>query len=390
MNLIAGERRLLAHKSLGIKKITAVIRDDREKVTKEQVELDENVCRKDLNWPERARLEKRIHETRRAKDPNWNLREHEKAYGVSKSLVGMRIELAEALETMPDLENYETQEEAYKELKKWEEQETRFMMDLKKTQEHLEAPKWAEDHYIIGDAINGMGNLKAAQIHQRGQAFHFAEVDPPYGVDLHRRKGRNSDDSSMEEYLEWEDFPKLFEITARLVHECLAPNAFAVFWYGMSRHQEVLNILRGVGWAVSDIPAIWHKGEVGQTASPDTQFGSCYEPFFVARKGQPKLAKPGRSNVFTYPSLQRKTHPTEKPIWLLEEVLKCFCFPGSRVLVPFLGSGVTLRAAYKLEHTGIGWDLSDQHKEGFLRSVQQDLEAMDAANAEAVQNADAR
>jgi len=174
----------------------------------------------------------------------------------------------------------------------------------------------------------------------------------------------------------------LFETTASLVKDCLEPHAFAVFWYGMSRHQEVLEILRRVGWSVPDIPAIWYKGEVGQTASPDTTFGSCYEPFFVARKGQPKLARPGRGNVFNFTSLQKKTHPTEKPVWLLEELLRVFCWPGSRVLCPFLGSGVTLRAAYKLGHTGMGWDLSERHKAGFLATVAADMAAADAANVE--------
>jgi ParB family chromosome partitioning protein len=388
-NLLAGERRLRAHRSLGLTTISCVVRPDAKKVAKLELELDENIRRKDLTWPERARLEKRIWDLRVETDPSWAVRDQQKVHGASLGTISMRLQLAEALETMPDLEKYDTQEEAFKELKRWEETETRFMMDLKKTEEQTEAPKWADEHYVIGDAINGMAGLVKAQLHQRGQAFHFAEVDPPYGVDLHRRKGRNANDSSMEEYLEWEDFPKLFETTARLVYECLAPNAFGVFWYGMSRHQEVLDILRRVGWAVSDIPAIWHKGEVGQTASPDTQFGSCYEPFFIARKGQPKLARPGRSNVFTYAGLQRKSHPTEKPIWLLEEILKSFCFPGSRILVPFLGSGVTLRAAYKLEHTGLGFDLSDKHKAGFLKRVQEDMDALEAANLEAVQHADA-
>jgi hypothetical protein len=38
----------------------------------------------------------------------------------------------------------------------------------------------------------------------------------------------------------------------------------------------------------------------------------------------------------------------------------------------------------------MGWDLSDKHKEGFLRKVQEDLDEADAANQEAVEHADAR
>ena len=379
MKLLAGERRLKAHKMLKLTEIPCVIRTDGEKVSKLRIEYDENVRRRDLAWPDRARLELKIYELEKAKDKTWTQRDQQRVFGTPQGNVSMNIQLAEAFETMPelaDIEKYPTLDEAYKELKRYEIQERLNALEVKKAKELLEAPKWAEEHYIVGDAFNGMAKFIKTQPQSQGKAFQFAEVDPPYGVDLHKRKSRNSDNSSMEEYLEWEDFPKLFQTTAELVWKCLDAHAFAVFWYGMSRHQEVLDILRGVGWYVPDIPCIWYKGDVGQTASPDTSFGSCYEPFFVARKGQPRFARLGRGNVFAFPSLQKKTHPTEKPIWLLEEILGCFLTPGSRVLVPFLGSGVTLRAAYKLGHTGMGWDLSDQHKDGFLMTVQQDMENM--------------
>jgi ParB/RepB/Spo0J family partition protein len=384
LTLVAGHRRLQACKSIGLESIPCVVRDDAAKRTKLELELDENVRRKDLTWPERARLEKKIWDLNaEEKGKEWTLREQKKLQGASSiGRLSMRLQLAEALDVMPDLEDL-GEDEAYKELKKYEAEQGRAELRAKTKTNMAMAPQWAEDHYVIGDAINGMAHFLKKQPHSRGEAFHFAEVDPPYGVELHRRKSRNSNNSAMEEYLEWEDFPKLFTLTAQLVHECVGPHAFAVFWYGMSRHQEVLDILRGVGWYVSDIPAIWHKGDVGQTASPDTSFGSCYEPFFVARKGQPRLARPGRGNVFTYPSLQKKSHPTEKPIWLLEEILKVFCEPGSKVLIPFLGSGVTLRAAYKLGHTGMGFDLSDQHKEGFLEKVRADAAEEQKAMEEA-------
>jgi ParB-like nuclease domain/DNA methylase len=390
-NLLAGERRLQAHKNLGIEHILCVVRDNDDKVTKVEIEYDENIRRKNLTWQEQCRLEKKIFELRKERDPNWTIRKQfrEEPDGPHIGTISERLQLAEAMETMPDLAERMSMDEAFKEMKRYEEDEARLTMELRKTKEFTEAPTWADEHYVVGDALNGMAAFLKTHPHSQGKAFQFAEVDPPYGVNLHKRKGRNSNDQSMEEYLEWEDYPKLFELTARLVFECMDPNAFAIFWYGMSRHHEALTILRSVGWYVPDIPAIWHKGEVGQTASPDTAFGSCYEPFFVARKGYPKLARPGRGNVFTYPGLQKKTHPTEKPIWLMEELLNVFCFPGSRILVPFLGSGVTLRAAYKLEHTGTGWDLSDKHKAGFLRRVKEDQAAADAANVAEVASANA-
>jgi len=388
-NLRAGERRFRAHELLEKETIWAVVRPGAGTLDALEIELMENACRKDLTWPEQARLEKRIFDLHREKDPGWSQRDQQGVRGDPQSSINRRLQLAEALELMPDLADHENQDDAWKEFKRFEEEVAVNVMAKKASQDESisQAPNWAKDHYQIGDAFEGMQRFLDTQPQSTGRLFHFAEVDPPYGVELHRRKGRNTNTRPMAEYQEWDDYPRLFRDTARLVYECLQPNAFAVFWYGMSWHSETLSILREVGFGVPDIPAIWAKGEVGQTASPDTTFGSCYEPFFVARKGQPKLARAGRGNVFTYPGIQRKTHPTEKPVYLLEEIIRVICFPGSSILVPFLGSGVTLRAAYKLGHTGMGWDLSQRHKDGFLRRVADDIAEFDAANADAVAEA---
>lgn len=375
--LLAGERRYLAVKSLGWPTITCHIRHVTGKVDALEIELLENVMRKDMNWAERARLEERIMEYKSSLDPKWTQDKQAEFTGQSKGGVNRRLQLAGALDLLPELEKCVTEDEAFKAYKRLEEGEVLKMLKNKVPEHILQAVESAAEHYIVGDALQEMPKLPAG-------TFHFAEVDPPYGVDLHQRRVRNEDSTQMESYVEWADFEAKFTATATEVYRLLKPHSFAVFWYGMSWHSQVMDILRKVGFAIPDIPAIWSKGNAGQTASPDTTWGSCYEPFFLARKGQPKLAKPGRGNVFNFPPLAQKVHATEKPLLLIKEILNVILLPGSNILVPFLGSGATLRAAYRLGHTGIGWDLSSDHKDAFLRRVEEDQKEKEkkAANEE--------
>jgi len=376
--LMAGERRYLAHRHNSADTIWVIVRGGEDETTASEIELVENVARKDLLWPERAKLELKIWNLKvkqhgeydPSKNPNgWSNIKQGKLVGADESTIRRRLELAETMAEVPDLEldTCKTEDEAWKVNSKLKERGVELEMLKKVPPSVRTAIDKASEHYIIGDFFEQVKTLDA-------EVADFAEVDPPYGVDLDKRKSRNADDRPMEEYQEWSEgsYPALFKQTATLVYTSLKPNAFAVFWYGMSWHTEVMEILRSSGFTIPDIPAVWTKGEGGQTASPDTTLGSCYEPFFLARKGQPKLAKPGRGNVFNFPGLQKKVHPTEKPIALLEDIIRTICFPGSFVLVPFLGSGVTLRAAYKLGHTGLGWDLSQEHKNGFLKRVAED------------------
>jgi site-specific DNA-methyltransferase (adenine-specific) len=90
--------------------------------------------------------------------------------------------------------------------------------------------------------------------------------------------------------------------------------------------------------------------------------------FFYAWKGQPALNKAGRSNEFHFSPVpaNQKSHPTERPIELMKEIYDTFAFSGSRILIPFLGSGNGLLAANQLGMSACGFELSKSYKDSFL------------------------
>jgi DNA modification methylase len=371
MCLVAGERRYLAHRLLGRDKIWAVIRPTLGKIDALEIELVENTARKDLEWPERVRLERRIWDLKSEADSSWSLRKQADLTGQHHSTVDRRIKLAEWIELEPSIGECKTEDEAWKQSRDMEERLAIRAAKRLVSPEVVEASKWASDHYLVGDALAGMATIA-------DRVADFAEVDPPYGVELDRRKIRNTAAHLMNDYTEVpaNEYEPMLRKVAEHVFRILKDDSFAVFWFGPTHHQITLATLRQVGFKVPDIAAVWCKNGSGQTAQPDMTFGSSYEPFWLARKGEPKLAmtKRGRSNVFQYdmvPSTQ-KIHLTEKPLPLMKELVEACCLiSGSKILVPFLGSGVTLRAAYELGHTGFGWDLSEHMRDKFLAKVRQ-------------------
>jgi site-specific DNA-methyltransferase (adenine-specific) len=68
-----------------------------------------------------------------------------------------------------------------------------------------------------------------------------------------------------------------------------------------------------------------------------------------------------------------KKHPTERPIPLIKEIMETFVGPGSKVLVPFLGSGNTLIAAHRNSCYGEGFELTQSYKEAFIVKVHEML-----------------
>jgi DNA modification methylase len=51
---------------------------------------------------------------------------------------------------------------------------------------------------------------------------------------------------------------------------------------------------------------------------------------------------------------------------MMRDIYNTFAFQGSRVLIPFLGSGSGLIAAHQLGMTGVGFELTKAYRDSFL------------------------
>ena len=63
------------------------------------------------------------------------------------------------------------------------------------------------------------------------------------------------------------------------------------------------------------------------------------------------------------PKSERTDHPTQKPVALLEHIVRALTDPGDQVLDSFVGSGSTLVACHHLQRQGIGFDLCPEYFE---------------------------
>lgn len=375
LNLLAGGRRMRVAELLALDVVPALIRETHGEADALEVELVENIHRKDLTWQERAALEARIYELKGSQRATADV------VGSAVGSVNRHVQLANAMKVLPEIAKFKTEDEAWKAVKKMEESILIKELVSRQEEKHKDAPRhkatpwdFAKNQYQIGNAIEGLGRLQPG-------VWHFAEVDPPYGVKLDTLKRRDGEGAqglkSYENYseIDIDVYPDFLASVSTELYRVLADNCFCVWWFGPTHFELVKNTLRAAGFAVQDVPGIWYKGNQGQTNQPNTNLANCYEMFFIARKGQPTLHKQGRSNVFHFDPIpgSRKTHPTERPIELMMEILDTFLWPSQQVISPFLGSGVTLRAAYRMGTYGMGWDLSEEHKNRFLLSVEEDV-----------------
>jgi len=390
LDLVAGGRRLAGAKAVGLSSIPAVIRQVTDELDLRECEYIENAFRKDLTWTERNANVARIHELVIEKfgEKRGNIRRVTELVNRSSGGVIRCLQMHEEVTKFPMLGELKTEDEAVKLMRKMREKMAVNLMvaDHEKrieettSEEEKQLPTSvrlalnADSHFNIGDAFEGMQSMVDDGLNP---PISFVEVDPPYGIDLKAvKKGEADKKLQIYEEIGSDVYPEFIERLCKLLYETTPERTRICFWFGIEWYNTVKKSLSNAGFKVDPIPCIWTK-RAGQTNAPELYLARAWEPFLVAWKGEGiPIKERGRVNVFEFPVVPatRKYHPTQRPIELMQEILKTFAWEGSIIMVPFLGSGATLIAAYRQGINGFGWELNESNKAPFLAAVEEDIQ----------------
>lgn len=381
--LAAGGRRFLACKLLEMQEITCRIYDHPlTQLELRAIELLENIDRKDLNFAEECRLKRNIHELmvemhgkKLSTSPDaegWSKRDTATLLGKSIGGVTEDIKLAEAIEALPELglDKAKNKREAMKTLQKTE--ETMIRAELAKRAERIlgSEKRRLVDTYIVGDFFDYVKSIP-------NEVYDLVEIDPPYAIELQKvKKSENSYKSVYgDSYNEVDigSYKDFMQATLKESYRVMNQHSWLICWFGPEPwFQPMYEWITDAGFKTRRLPGLWIKGtHPGQSMQPSIYLANAAEYFFYAYKGDANIAKAGRSNVFNFnPVLPaQKTHPTERPVEMMKEILTTFSWEGARVLVPFAGSGNTLIAAFESKMFPLGFDLSKAYKDGFVTNI---------------------
>ena len=87
---------------------------------------------------------------------------------------------------------------------------------------------------------------------------------------------------------------------------------------------------------------VWDKQRIGM-GNLRQAFGPSYESIIFATKNEFKFPAKRPRDVLSHMKVgsNKLVHPNEKPVGLLEELIRDICPEGGTVLDPFMGSGTT-------------------------------------------------
>jgi adenine-specific DNA-methyltransferase len=352
--IIAGRARLLACQKLGKIIIPATILPF-DCPNPHEIALHENLRRNNLPWYEQVELEKELHELRvsehgekpkgrpTSEKPGWSQNDTARELGLALGTFSQDMALATELQRNPNLRNVKDKTTALKIIKNI----------VKRQVAEIEQAIPSEiimDEVLLGESETLLRTFP-------NETFDACITDPPWSE--YKVEELRSDQGKLLPI-----FLELFRILKR--------DSFLFIVTSFVDFPFYTNALPKLGFRVQSYPIIWHKTKTITHGRAPWQYARDYEPIIVAVKGEPSLTTGIElSSILNFDNLHytKMIHPHEKPIELIEALLRTSTHPGAKVIDPFAGSGVCLEACKKNDRRYIGIEKDKKFYEGILRRL---------------------
>lgn len=214
-------------------------------------------------------------------------------------------------------------------------------------------------------------------------SIDFCVTSPPYAQGLEYEQG-----------LDWDGLWDLIDETSSTLYECMKPSAFCMVNFGETTKYErtMAELYNGAfignNWIMHS-RRIWHKPFALCGFSPaginNTVPIGEWENIWTFRK-PPNEKEKFRCRELTTHGVWQPTdaenandnntlsrHVAAFPCYVPTWGLKCWSDPSDVVLDPFMGSGTTLAACYRMERHGIGIEINEQYCEIAAKRLEKEI-----------------
>lgn len=324
-----------------------------------EIELNENIEREDLSWPDRVQAMAEIHRLKSARNPEQTFTKTAKEITNAKGSGNAAVvaqEVSRSLLTIDFLDNPEVksarnEKEAFNAACRILRQSFASKLSTRKS-DHI---------FIEGDASVECDNLAAD-----GKRYTAFILDPPYGVNAQGFVNKTKTEHSYDDSADYAT--KLNEYLIRKCFELGADNSHLWLFCDVDYFLKFREIGTSVGWTVFPTPVVWNSGVRGHIPNQTIGIRRNHEFLLFAMKGSKGLAQVFDDVINGIPGGTIEYHAAEKPRRLYELLLRLSAVAGDHVLDPCCGSGTIFRAANNLNLHATGIEKNPEYA-AFCRSV---------------------
>lgn len=365
-NLVAGYRRMNAAAMNGWTEIEVIIRENMDELDQREVELEENIARKDMTWQERVKSVAEIDRLRRLKDPNWTQEQTAAVAGLQRTRVTEALQLDKMMKIFPELAEAKDISQA----KNWMSSKAQ-LVTRKIAVDANPVFTDIDSKLVLGDSVEVIKLVP-------DESFHAVITDPPFGVDYDKRtEGQSGQLSSYED--SEDSYVRLLSMAPDL-YRVVKKDGWLIWFCGISWYERAKITFRNAGFTVDEIPIIWDRsGGRTFTTRPDRYFTRGYDIALHCLKGEPQLVQRGKSNIIRIDPVSQSEREllVERPVELYAELIRRLTVPGEIIADFFTGSGSCLAAAASLQRDFWGCELSAERRAFALQKIQSYIPTME-------------
>lgn len=399
LQLVAGGRRLQTALNVGLADVPVRLFETLGQFERLEIELEENIKRKDLTWQEECRAVLDYHDLRCRDEVDWTSERTAVALNLSAPAIYYRLSIAREAVSNPDIWKASGISAAFgsirRRLDRAVESELNQLLEVEDgagvedgsvsdlTDTPLDGPAVRE---MLGGpassqpAPNGelqpkvkVWNANSLEILPlwEGRKFNLIHCDFPYGLkmDTSALQGTRS------ELARYADSPDLYWSLTKALLSSLDriayPSCHVVFWFSMNFYTPTVELLTQHGLVVNPFPLIWDKAD-GRGILPDPERGPrrTYETALLCSRGDRKIVKAVKNSISLPTDKAEAEHLSEKPLPMLKHFLSMLVDETTELLDPTAGSGTALVAAMELgARKCLGIEIDPDHCETIKRKV---------------------
>lgn len=361
MELLAGFRRYSAAMMNGWQEIDALVQGEITAIKAREIELEENIRRKQMTWQEEAKALTEIDKLRRMTDPNWTQSQTAALASVQRARVPEANKLVQMMEMFPEIGEAKNFSKALK----MANQKAKQILRVQEVKGNVVDYGDIESKLVLGDSTEVIKTLP-------DNFCHAVITDPPFGINHDERTAGMSTGSDTNSYEDSEETYERLLAMAPEIYRVLKPDGWCIWFLGISWYERAKIAFRSAGFTVDEIPVIWDRTS-GRTftARPDRWFTRGYDVALHMLKGNPQLAQRGKSNILSITPVATSEREllVERPVELYAELIQRLTVRGETVVDFFTGSGSCLAAAAMTGREFFGVELSAERRAYAIQKI---------------------
>jgi ParB family chromosome partitioning protein len=407
--LIAGGRRCEAARTLGWTEIDVVYRETLNADELYELELEENIQRKQMTWQEEVAATAKIHELKYARNAAeglaWGYRQTGAMLGISVGKVQYILQIAREIARDPEgqVAKAASVTDAIRVLLQRTEDQVAAEL-AKRTLQSAPAPTSSTTSsdttsvevsgYDLPDAIAGEESATAPEIvvpisrmlhHGDGIDWMFNNpgavdhiiTDPPYGIDMDMLSQGNTGMQNIDRIEEThgvEDNERMFTRLFPAAHTALRDSGYFVTWCDVMQWDRLYRLAVETGFKVQRWPITWVKMHQCMNQAAQYNFTKNTEIAMVCRKGKATMALPAPTCVVMASNMsekQRYGHPFVKPFMVWEFLVRHLTLEGQTICEPFAGVGSGVLSFLQMRRNVLACEIDERHFNNLVENVRQ-------------------